>query len=249
MDDPEGLGVRELSGYAGRGLHGQVVNELGRRIVSGKLVPETPIDLAQLEAELDVSRTALREALKVLAAKGLVDARQKRGTFVRPRRDWHLLDADLLRWQLAEQPTGALLSKLAEVRSIVEPAGARLAAQRRDEDDLGALAAALTAMAESDPASVAAVDADLAFHAALLAASHNELLIQMEAMIEVGLAARDMLVHTGHGGAVQDPVPAHRAVYEAVRDGDPDAAERAMRALLDQALRDAERVRRAEGST
>jgi GntR family transcriptional regulator, galactonate operon transcriptional repressor len=240
---------RGSNGYAGRGLHGQVVNELGERIVSGRLVPEAPMDLAELEAELGVSRTVLREALKVLTAKGLVDARQKRGTFVRPRVDWHLLDAEVLRWQLAGQPQGELLSQLAEVRSIVEPAGARLAAQRRDEDDLAALGEALDAMTESDPASAAAVEADLSFHAALLAASHNELLIRMEAMIEVGLAARDMLVHTGHGGSVRDPVPAHRAVFEATRDGDPDAAERAMRALLDQALRDADQVRRAKGDT
>jgi len=240
---------RVVNGYAGRGLHGQVVNELGTRIVSGRLGPEDSIDLGQLEAELDVSRTVLREALKVLAAKGLVDARQKRGTFVRPRADWHLLDADVLRWQLSGQPTGELLSQLAEVRSIVEPAGARLAAVRRDPEDLAALSEALEAMAASDPASAAAVEADLRFHRALLTASHNELLIRMEAMIEVGLAARDALVHTGHGGSVQDPVPAHRAVFEAMRDGDPDAAERAMRALLDQAVRDAELVRRSKGTT
>ncbi|GAB3434727.1 FadR/GntR family transcriptional regulator [Actinophytocola sediminis] len=240
---------RGANGYAGRGLHGQVVNELGGRIVSGRLVPEESIDLAELESELDVSRTVLREALKVLAAKGLVDARQKRGTFVLPRADWHLLDADVLRWQLAEQPTGQLLSQLAEVRSIVEPAGARLAALRRDEADLAALSQALDAMAAADPASTAAVEADLAFHAALLAAAHNEMLTRMEAMIEVGLAARDMLVHTGHGGAVRDPVPAHRAVFEATRDGDPDGAELAMRALLDQALHDADQVTRAKGST
>jgi GntR family galactonate operon transcriptional repressor len=238
-----------VKGYAGRGLHGQVVNELGGRIVSGKLGPETPIDLAGLAAELDVSRTVLREALKVLAAKGLVDARQKRGTFVRPRVDWHLLDAEVLRWQLVEQPPGELLSQLEEVRSIVEPAGARLAAQRRDERDLAALTEALDAMARSNPASAAAVEADLGFHAALLAASHNDLLIRVEAMIEAGLAARDMLVHTGHGGTVRDPVPAHRAVFEAVAAGDPDSAERAMRALLDQALRDADQVRHAKGST
>lgn len=229
------------NGYAGRGLHGQVVNELGARIVSGTLAPDSSIDVMALEAEFDVSRTVLREALKVLAAKGLVDARQKRGTFVRPRADWQLLDVDVLRWRLSSQSTGELLSQLAEVRSIVEPAGARLAAVRRDEDDLAALTGALDAMAAADPASAEAVEADLCFHRQLITASHNELLVSMAAMIEVALAARDSLVHTGN--AVRDPVPAHRAVVEAIADGDPEAAERAVRALLAQAVRDTEPVR------
>lgn len=229
------------NGYAGRGLHGQVVNELGARIVSGGLEPGESIDVTGLETEFDISRTVLREALKVLSAKGLVDARQKRGTFVRARADWQLLDVDVLRWRLASQPTGDLLSQLAEVRSIVEPAGARLAAQRRDEDDLVALTDALDAMAAADPTNPAAVEADLRFHRQLITASHNELLVSMAAMIEVALAARDSLVHTGN--AVRDPVPPHRAVVEAITDGDPDAAERAMRALLAQAVEDAEFVR------
>jgi GntR family galactonate operon transcriptional repressor len=228
------------NGYAGRGLHGQVVNELGARIVSGRLEPGEPIDLVELEAAFDISRTVLREALKVLAAKGLVDARQKRGTFVRPRADWQLLDVDVLRWRLASQSTGKLLSQLAEVRSIVEPAGARLAAQRRDDDDLAALTGALDAMADADPAGPEAVEADLRFHRQLLTASHNELLVSMAAMLEVALAARDSLVHTGK--SVRDPLPAHRAVVEAITGGDPDAAEQAMRALLAQAVEDVESV-------
>jgi DNA-binding FadR family transcriptional regulator len=222
-------------------LHGQVVNELGARIVSGRLEPGESIDVVALEAEFDISRTVLREAMKVLAAKGLVDARQKRGTFVRPRADWQLLDVDVLRWRLAGQSTGELLGQLDEVRSIVEPAGARLAAVRRDEDDLAALTDALAAMADSDPASPTAVEADLRFHRRLITASHNELLVSMAAMIEVALAARDSLVHSGN--AVRDPLPAHRAVATAIADGDPDAAERAVRALLVQAVEDAEFVR------
>jgi GntR family transcriptional regulator, galactonate operon transcriptional repressor len=208
--------------------------------VSGRLEPGESIDLVELEAAFDISRTVLREALKVLAAKGLVDARQKRGTFVRPRADWQLLDVDVLRWRLASRSTGELLSQLAEVRSIVEPAGARLAALRRDDDDLSALTGALDAMADADPAGPEAVEADLRFHRQLLTASHNELLVSMAAMIEVALAARDSLVHTGK--SVRDPLPAHRAVVEAITSGDPDAAEQAMRALLAQAVEDVESV-------
>lgn len=222
----------------GRGLHGQVVNELGTRIVAGLLLPGEPIDLAELEKELGISRTVLREALKVLTGKGLVDARQKRGTFVRPRADWHLIDSDVLSWLLAGQSVGELLRQLAEVRSIVEPASARLAAVRRDDEDLTALADALRSMQDADHAGPEAVEADLRFHRHLLAASHNELLLNMATMIEVGLAARDTLVH--NGSTVPDAIPAHRAVVEAISAGDADAAESAVRALLAQAAEDVE---------
>ncbi|WP_051951839.1 FadR/GntR family transcriptional regulator [Actinacidiphila yeochonensis] len=229
-----------MTPYARRGVHGQTVETLARRVLSGRIPEGATLDLPALQAELDVSLTALRESLKVLAAKGMVDARQKRGTFVRARADWNLLDADVLRWQFAEGAAGTtdtgLLRDLGEVRAIVEPAASRLAALRRDNGDLAALEAALAAMGqESDDASHA-VEADLAFHRALLAATHNELLERMEMVIESGLARRDEIVHSSPHG--EDPVPSHQAVLDAVRDRDPDAAERAVRALLEQAVRD-----------
>ncbi|RDD87873.1 FadR family transcriptional regulator [Streptomyces parvulus] len=239
-----------MTPYARRGVHGQTVEALARRILGGRIPEGATLDLVALQSELDVSLTALRESLKVLAAKGMVDARQKRGTFVRSRADWNLLDADVLRWRFEGAGTTtdadrALLGDLAEVRALVEPAAVRLAAARRTDDDLAALDAALAAMGEPDPDPAHAVAADLAFHRALLAATHNELLARMELVIEPGLAHRDRIVHSSpHGG---DPVPAHRAVLDAVRDGDPCAAETAMRALLDQAGRDQERAGLPDG--
>ncbi|MGW2959078.1 FadR/GntR family transcriptional regulator [Streptomyces sp. NPDC001220] len=234
-----------MTPYARRGVHGQTVEALARRILGGAIPEGATLDLVALQSELDVSLTALRESLKVLAAKGMVDARQKRGTFVRARADWNLLDADVLRWQFEGAGTAdadrSLLYNLAEVRAIIEPAAVRLAAQRRTEADLVALEDALDAMGRHDAADPGhAVDADLAFHRALLAATHNELLERMEMVIESGLAHRDRLVHSSPHS--EPPVPAHRAVLDAVRDGDPAAAERAMRALLDQAGRDLARL-------
>lgn len=111
-----------MTPYARRGVHGQTVETLARRVLSGEIAEGATLDMAALQSELDVSLTALRESLKVLAAKGMVDARQKRGTFVRPRSDWNLLDADVLRWQFSESDgTGAdpaLLRNLGEVREI-----------------------------------------------------------------------------------------------------------------------------------
>ncbi|MCQ8833360.1 FadR/GntR family transcriptional regulator [Streptomyces malaysiensis] len=240
-----------MTPYARRGVHGQTVEALARRVLSGDIPEGATLDLVALQSELDVSLTALRESLKVLAAKGMVDARQKRGTFVRNRSDWNLLDADVLRWQFESDRTtdagSALLGNLAEVRGIIEPAAVRLAAERRTEDDLAALDAAVDAMGVGGSDAAHAVEADLAFHRALLAATHNELLERMEMVIESGLAYRDRIVHSSPHS--QDPVPAHRAVLDAVRAQDPRAAEAAMRALLDQAGRDLDRIGGSDNNT
>jgi DNA-binding FadR family transcriptional regulator len=234
----------DMTPYARRGVHGQTVEALARRILSGEIPEGATLDLVALQSELDVSLTALRESLKVLAAKGMVDARQKRGTFVRVRADWNLLDADVLRWQFeggrTTEAERALLRNLAEVRAIIEPAAVRLAADRRTDADLAALDKALEAMGEQDTDAAHAVEADLAFHRALLAATHNELLERMEMVIESGLAHRDRIVHS-HPHS-EDPVPAHHAVLDAVREQNAQAAEAAMRALLDQAGRDLDRI-------
>lgn len=222
--------------YVARGVHGQTVEVLAQRILTGQLAEGATLDITALQTEFAVSLTVLREALRVLAAKGMVDARPKRGTFVRPRADWSLLDGDVLRWQFARQVRPSLFEDLHELRSIVEPGAASLAAARATDDDLAALDAALSDMAAagSDPA--AAVAADLAFHRALLAATHNELVLRMEILIETGLAERDRMVH-GAGGP-RDPVPSHRAVVEAIRRHHPAQAAKAMGKLLDQAIED-----------
>ena len=230
-----------MSLYGNRGVHGQTVDAIARRVLSGGLPEGATLDLTALQAELDVSLTALRESLKVLAAKGLVDARQKRGTYVRPRADWNLLDPDVLRWQFSAEADVSLLRSLDEVRGIIEPAAVRLAALRRTDEDLARLDAALDAMSGAKDSS-GAVEADLSFHRALLSATHNELLERMETVLESALAARDQLVH-GTEDASDDPVPSHRAVLDAVRAQDADGAEAAMRALLDKAVSDEERLR------
>ena len=227
-----------------RGVHGQTVEILAHRILNGQFPEGATLDLTALQAEFDVSLTALREALRVLAAKGMVDARPKRGTFVRPRIDWSLLDGDVLRWQFVGQGhRPRLLDDLHELRSIMEPGAARLAADRATDDDLAALDTALADMAAAGTDAAAAVSADLAFHRALLAATHNELMQRMEVLIETGLAERDRMVHGNAGTA--DPVPSHRAVVDAIRRHQPAQATRAMVKLLDQAVADVARLEKA----
>jgi DNA-binding FadR family transcriptional regulator len=207
------------------------VHVIGERVVGGTYPPGTVLDPVALEAELEVSHTVVRESLRVLTAKGLVAARPRHGTVVRPRHEWSLLDPDLLRWQASAHGADSdFLLRLAEVRGIIEPAGARLAALRRTTGDLDELTAAVRAMR---------------FHCALLMAAHNELMLPMEAVIEAGLRARDQFVH--HGPSVPDPVPTHQQVVDAVRGRDPAAAETAMRGLLDQSDFDVDRALRERG--
>ncbi|MGH3749233.1 MAG: FadR/GntR family transcriptional regulator [Micromonosporaceae bacterium] len=229
-----------MTRHIARGIHGRTVEIIAQRVVTGQLAEGETLDIPALQHELDVSQTVLREALRVLAAKGLVDARPKRGTFVRPRSDWRLLDGDVLRWQFAERPQQRLFDDLHELRDIVEPGAASLAATRATEDDIAALDAALAEMSAAGDDLDAVVAADLAFHRALLAAAHNELLMRMEVVLETGLAERDRMVHGAQRSA--DPVPNHKAVVDAVRRRQPRQAERAMRSLLQKAMEDVARL-------
>jgi DNA-binding FadR family transcriptional regulator len=218
-----------------RGLHGETVETIGSRIVNGYYAPGSQLPPQQLERELGISNTVLREAMRVLAAKGLVESRQKLGTVVQPRSSWSLLDADLLRWQEGHEDA-SFLYDLAEVRFIVEPSAARLAALRRTDQDLEDLRGALQAMIDAGTDGTGVTDADLAFHRSLLYAAHNELLSRMEFILESGLRARDMLVHNRSDWP--DSVPVHSAILAAIEAGDSAAAEQAVLELLEQALTD-----------
>jgi DNA-binding FadR family transcriptional regulator len=234
-----------MNAYAGRGLHGQLVELMGARIVHGHYPPGAPLYAETLESEFEVSKTVVREAIRVLAAKGLVETRQRRGTVVLPRERWALLDADVLRWRGGQAPDFAFLENLAEVRGIVEPAAARLAAQRRTDEDLVRLDDALDAMTSAAPQTIAT--ADVRFHRAILEATHNELLTQMEVVLAAGLQLRDEFVHVS--SEASDSIPAHRALLEAIRAGDADLAAATVDSLLDQATEDLIAARDRAGAT
>src|SRR5439155_13551785 len=160
--------------YPRHGLHGALVHEIGVLILNGELQPG---DLLPAEDELgDVvaSRTVLREAVKVLAAKRLVESRPKIGTRVRPRADWNLLDPDVLAWQLEAGPTRRFLEDALELRRLIEPAAARLAAERATAEEVAALEEAQRAMSDAGADLEAWIEPDVRFHSLLLQASHNE---------------------------------------------------------------------------
>lgn len=227
------------------GAHDRVVSSLGTAIVNGDIAPDEDLDVVALQERFAVSRTVVREALRVLAAKGLVGARPRRGTFVAPREQWALLDADVLRWRFAESVDEAFLDDLGEVRLTVEPAVARMAAQRRTDRDLADLEDALAAMraAVGKPA-VDHVEADLIFHHALLRAAHNELMAQMATAIEAGLRLRDQFVHST---LTSESTDKHAEVLLAVRKQRAKAAETAMRELIERSIADVDLAKKVRG--
>lgn len=216
-----------MTAYRGRGLHKAIVEELGDRIAGGEYQPFIPIDMNHLETELAVSRSAMREAIKVLNSKGMMDARPRRGTYSLPRSQWLLLDEDVIRWQFKHAPQSAMLHNLAEVRAIFEPSVARIAAIRRTQTDIVELNAAIEDMSIADSRHAVAA-ADIRFHKALAASTSNEMLVRIAALVNLVLHERDQRIPLD--GA--DPTPSHQAVLDAVVSNNPRTAETAMRELL-----------------
>ena len=219
-------------------LHGSIARDLGVKIVSGRH-PPGHILKGEVDASdrLKVSRTAYREAVRILAAKGLVESRPKVGTRVSRPEDWHLLDPDVLSWIFEQEPDDRLLSGLFELRRIVEPQAAALAAERRTEADLTAMAQALEGMEEHSLTVDAGRLADQNFHSALLRASGNAFVASLISGIAAAVTWTTIFKQRRNQLA-RDSVPDHVRVYKAVRAQDPAAAQRAMTALLDLALRD-----------
>jgi DNA-binding FadR family transcriptional regulator len=214
-----------------RNLHGHVTQELGVRIVSGALRPGEALPREEVLAEqMAVSRTALREAMRVLSAKGLVEARPKVGTRVREERYWQQLDADVLAWRCASMPTADFVQKLVEMREIFEPAGAALAARRCNADQFERIEAAYKAM-EAASNSDQWAEADLAFHESVLVATNNELMISLFSVVETALGSYFVL-SARKSNDFKYSLPYHRKVYEAIRKRQPEVARRAMQQMI-----------------
>ena len=210
-------------------LFAQVVGELGARIVSGAIGPDDPFPKeADLEAQFGVSRSVIREAVKTLAAKGLIESRTRIGIRVRRPAHWNLLDAEVLSWRYGSMPPQRFLAELFEVRLMIEPQAAALAAERARPSDIDEIAAAYAAMVEANEANVSGIEADLRFHRGILAACGNALLLQMGNPIGVGLT----ISHRFSNEAFAIFLPKHREVLDGIRHRDPDAARRAMHELL-----------------
>lgn len=225
-------------------LHGSIARDLGVQIVSGRYKAGDILN-GEIDASdrLKVSRTAYREAVRILSAKGLVESRPKVGTKVSPPERWHLLDPDVLSWIFEYEPEDKLLNGLFELRRIVEPQAAALAAARRTDADLEAMARALEGMGEHSLAVEAGRIADQNFHSALLRASGNAFIVSLTSGVAAAVSWTTIFKQRDKPLA-RDPLPDHVRVYEAVKAQDPKAAEQAMTALVDLALLDTTNARR-----
>jgi DNA-binding FadR family transcriptional regulator len=231
-------------------LHHTLAQSIGEQILKGIYAPG-----AILPNEADwcliygASRTAVREAIKTLAGKGLLASRPKVGSRVEPRERWNMLDRDVIAWHFAAMEREDFLRSTQEARKIFEPGIAALAAQKRSSQQLIRLEAALEAMRQAASAR-AMVAPDVEFHLALLAGANNELISSFGLVIEWALPALFEVTNAANPEPSKI-VPMHEAIVKAVKRGNPEAARKAMLAILEDtdmvvadSLRSSERSRR-----
>lgn len=212
-----------------RSLFAHVVEDLGLRILRGDLRPDKPFPKeADLEVEFRASRSVIREAVKTLAAKGLLESRPRTGTRVLPPVHWTLMDAEVLGWRYSTAPPAQFFAELFEVRLMIEPEAAVLAAHRATAADRAEIRAAFDAMTEASRANAPGIEADVRFHRSILASAHNPLLLQTGNLIAVGL----LISHRFCTESFEVFLAMHAAVLEAIDARDPDAARSATRRLL-----------------
>jgi DNA-binding FadR family transcriptional regulator len=213
-------------------LNRQVVDVVGRRIVTGDWSPGTVLPKEdQIASMLGTSRSVVREAMKILATKGLVEARPRRGTIVSERSRWNLFDPDILAWW----PRAALKRDFAgafmQLRSVIEPAAAELAAQHGTDPQVEDLATAFKAMITAkDPAAFSS--ADVAYHRALLIASGNILFAQLASVIEPLFLAIIDREEADVPAPQDESIRLHGEVLDAVTNRTPELARAAMERLL-----------------
>jgi GntR family galactonate operon transcriptional repressor len=224
---------------ARRRKSGGVLDDIGQQIVGGTFAPGEVLPTeAELAERFAVSRSSLREALWALAQKGLIEARARRGTQVLGKDHWDLLDPDVLRWMATGPPDPEFLIDLLEVRTFIEPAAARLAAQRATPAQILEIERAFRGMAAALPDDIAGCcEHDLAFHQNIIVAARNVVLRRLAMAIRTALLA---LFKTSANAreSYENSLAEHGAVAVAIRSRAPAAAESAMRDLLAGTARD-----------
>jgi DNA-binding FadR family transcriptional regulator len=241
LDDngtPQHSGIIERD--LNRRLHDILARELGQRILSGDYPPGHlfPGEI-EFSAQLDLSRSALREAFRILSAKGFVESRPKAGTRVTDAKCWNRLDPDVLAWQFASEPSRAFLRDLFELRMIVEPAAAAAAATRRTDQQVRAMADALDEMGVHGLSNEQGRVADQRFHSVVIEAARNDLLATLSSSIMAAIAWTTIFKQRRRA-LPRDPMPEHRALHAAIAARDSEAAREAMVVLIDLALADTE---------
>jgi DNA-binding FadR family transcriptional regulator len=229
----------------------RIAEQIGAAIVAGRYRPGAlvPGEIA-LGRRYGASRTVVREALKLLSAKGLIASRKRAGTRAMPREAWNMLDADVLAWRLENRRAEPkFVRDLLAVRAIVEPAAAALAARHHTAKTLKVIERAFADMERTAHDAALFVDPDRRFHKAILLATGNDFMVAFGALTGAALGTF-VRIASRHPGAPLPSVPLHRAVLDAIRKRDAGKARRAMTALLERTARNVERnVKRSRRST
>jgi DNA-binding FadR family transcriptional regulator len=217
----------------GKSMHGRIVRELGQRIVSGELRPgdRLPTEAALYET-YEVSRPVLREAVRVLVAKGLVTSKQRAGAIVRPRNEWHLLDPDVLYWLIQTKPKREFVATLMTLRRIIEPAAAALAAKVATDEQLRSIGEAYAGM-EAAQTPEELLEPDVAFHRRIAEATNNELLSYIGTMLSLALR-ESIKLSSQHPNTHALSLPRHKAILTALRNRDPLGARQATLVQLEE---------------
>lgn len=218
--------------------HIAVARDIGIAIVTGEYLPGSILPGEhELAERRGISRGVVREALRMLSAKGLLESKPKTGTRIRDRAAWNLLDPDLLAWMFEAEPPVTFVRSLFQLRLIVEPAAAELAAVTRTSRQLSGIGHALEEMSTHGLATSIGQAADQRFHHLILEATENELLVSLAGTI--GAAVRWTTIYK-HRQPVQpsDSMPQHRRLFDAIAASDPEAARHATIALIQQAEHD-----------
>ncbi|MDQ0774027.1 DNA-binding FadR family transcriptional regulator [Streptomyces aurantiacus] len=232
--DPElGRVGRRAAGSRGRGLHGQLVQQLGQMIVSGDLGADRPLVPEEIGQRFEVSRTVVRESLRVLEAKGLVSARPNVGTRVRPVSDWNLLDPDIIEWRAFGPQRDDQRRELSELRWTIEPLAARLAAGHGRPEVQQRLADMVEimghAMGQGDALTFSRADAE--FHSLLIQVAGNRMLEHLSGIVSAALQVSGGPV-AGCDRPNEASLAHHARIADALAAGDASGAEAAMRQLL-----------------
>lgn len=226
-------------GTGGRNLHDFLANKLGTEIVGGVYPPGSLLpNEFELRDRFAVSRTALREAYRVLTAKGLIQSRPKVGTRVRPKSDWNMLDPDILAWHLQAAPTEAFVAHLFQLRQMIEPSAAALAATSRSPEALERIAAACDDMDRYKDGTGDLIGADLQFHQAILEATGNYFIGALSNLILAALIGSFKLGWQGAATMKDVALNQHREVFLAIREQKPAEAQERMSELLRNSIDD-----------
>ncbi len=220
----------------GKNLTQQLSHDLGMGIVNGDYSPSVRFPSeAKLCEEFQISRSATREAVKMLTAKGLLSSRPRQGIRILPRDQWNMFDPDVLGWILHSTPSFKMLKEFLQLRLAIEPEAAALAAAHHDAKNIQLIHSALERMKAAGQGLDDPLESDISFHLSILSASENPFFMQLRSFVNTALRVSIRYTNRIKGVNIAD-YHDHKKVYDAIAQGDPDAARRASRVLQEEAI-------------